>query len=181
MKTTYLIFACIFTFAFSTTAQVTPIPPKTNYSGNKHTSITTTISNSTSVSNSDDSYKFTSKFQRSKRIKIQKLLTKRLKEYGLKVSGKNYIWSEERNGSLVFECKLTNKSMKMFLYKNEVSRSVYKKIKEIGEELQKLITKHSNVSYRHSNVNEARENVRRAARELERAKEKLRRAERNNK
>jgi hypothetical protein len=176
MKTTYLIFACIFTFSLATTAQVTPIPPN-----NKHTDVTTTVSNSTSVSNSGNSYKFTSKFQRSKRIKIQKLLAERLKGYGLKISGRNYVWSEERNGSLVFECKLTNKSMKMFLYKNEVSRSVYKKIKELGEELQKLITKHSNVSYyKYSNVNEARENVRRAARELERAKERLRIVERKN-
>lgn len=177
MKTTYLIFMCLFSFVFSTIAQVPPTPTPPN---NKHTNITTSISNSTSVSNSDSSYKFTSKFQQSKRVEIQKMLRERLKNYGLKVSGQKYVWSEERRGSLVFECKLTNKTLKMFLSKNETSRLAYKQIKELGEDLQKLITKHSNVSYEYNNVNNARENVRRAARELERAKERLKIAEREN-
>ena len=161
MKTTYLIFACIFTFALATTAQVTPIPPNTNSSGNKHTNITTTISNSTSVSNSDDSYKFTSRFQRSKRVKIQKLLSEKLRSYSLQKERNTYIWSEKNNGSLVFECKLTNRTMKMFLYKNEVSKYTYKKIKALGVELQKLITKHSSPSnYTYDEVANAKEGVR---------------------
>jgi hypothetical protein len=180
MKITNLIFACMFTFVLSITAQVTPIPPKTNSFGNKHTNVTTSISNSTSVSNSDDSYKFTSRFQKSKRVKIQELLSKRLKGYGLKVSGKNYVWSEKRNGSLVFECKLTNRTMKLFLYKNEVPNSAYKKVKALGVELQKLITKHSNTGYGYRSVNSAKEDVRRAERELKRAKERLKIVERGN-
>ena len=179
MKITNLIFTFMFAFVLSSTAQVTPIPPNTS-STSKHTNVTTSISNSTSVSNSDDSYKFTSRFQKSKRFQIQELLSKRLKGYGLKVSGKNYVWSEKRNGSLVFECKLTNRSMKMFLYKNEVSNSAYKKVKTLGEDLQKLITKHTNTSYGYRSVDNARENVRRAKRELERAKERLKIVERRN-
>ncbi len=184
MKTRYLIFACMFTLVLAANAQVTPKtpppPPNTNFSGNNHTSITTNVSNTTSVSNSDDSYKFTSRFQGAKKIKIQELLSKRLKGYSLKIVGKNYVWSEERNGSLVFECKLTNRTLKMFLYKNEVSNSAYKKIKALGVELQKLITKHTNSSYKYSDVNSAREEVRRAARELKRAKERLKIVERGN-
>jgi len=166
----------MFTLVYTANAQVTPKTPNTNFSGNNHTS----ISNSTSVSDSDDSYKFTSRFQGTKKIKIQELLSKRLKGYGLKISGKNYVWSEERNGSLVFECKLTNRSLKMFLYKNEVSNSAYKKVRALGVELQKLISKHTNSDYGYNGVNNARENVRRATRELERAKERLKIVERGN-
>jgi len=183
MKTTYLIFACMLALVFTGNAQgtpKTPTPPTTNFSGSNHTSITTSISNTTSVSNSDDSYKFTSKFQGTKRKKIQELLSKRLKGYGLKISGKNYVWSEEGNGSVVFECKLTNSTLKMFLYKNEVSNSAYRKVKALGVELQKLITKHSNSGFKYNDVNSAREDVSRAARALKRAKERLKIVERGN-
>lgn len=181
MKTTYLIFACIFTFVFATTAQTTPIPPNTNSFGNKHTSITTTISNSTSVSNSNGIYIFTSRFQRSKRVKIQKLLSENLRGYSLKKDNNTYRWSDKRNGSLVFECKLSNRTMKMFLHKNEVSRHTYRKIKDLGVELQQLITRHSSFSKSsYDEVSDARENLERATQELKRAKERLRRAKRKN-
>jgi len=166
----------MFIFILSSTAQVTPTPPNTN----SHTSVTTSVSNSTSVSDSDDTYKFISRFHSSKKIQIQELLSAQLKEFGLKISGTKYVWSEERNGSLVFECELTNRKLKMFLDKNEVSNSFYKKINAVGVALQKMITNHRNTNYKYSALNDAKENVRRASRALERAKERLKIVERGN-
>ncbi|WP_299135090.1 hypothetical protein [uncultured Tenacibaculum sp.] len=183
MKITHLVFLFMFTSVFTTIAQTPPTPPtpsNSSYSGNRHTDVTTTISNSTSISNSDDSYDFTAKFQKSKRNEIQNLLKEKLKGYKLKVQGSNYVWSKESNGSLVFECTLRKKTMKIFLYKNEVSQYSYKKIKALGNDLQKLITKHSRSRNGFNGMEHARENVRRAKRELERAEERLRMIQRNN-
>ncbi|WP_435263249.1 hypothetical protein [Tenacibaculum sp. nBUS_03] len=180
MKITHLVFLFMFTSVFTTIAQTPPIPPASNYSGNIHTDVTSTISNATSISNSNDFYNFTAKFQKSKRNEIQKLLKEKLKGYMLKVQGSNYVWSKESNGYLVFECTLRKKTMKIFLNKNEVSQYSYNKIRTLGNGLQKLITKHSRSRNGFNSIEHARENVKRAKRELERAEERLRIIEGNN-
>lgn len=183
MKITHLVFLFMFTSVFTTIAQAPPTPPtpsNSSYSRNRYIDVTTKISNSTSISNSDDSYDFTAKFQKSKRNEIEKLLKEKLKGYKLKVLGSGYVWSKESNGSLVFECTLRKKTMKMFLYKNEISQYSYNKIKDLGNDLQKLITKHSRLRNGFNSIENARENVRRSKRELEIAEERLRMIKRNN-
>lgn len=130
-----------------------------------------TEKSTTSVSDSDDIYKFKSHFDSSKRGKIHKILKEKLDKYTLKEKGKR-----------VFTCTLNDNTVTIFLLKNKVSNRFYKKIKSLSEELRTVI--HNNTLYYsfdndNSSVNAAQRAIEKAQLRLQRAIEKLRESEQN--
>ena len=115
MKTLFQIL-CITFFSLSVSAQSTtppdpPAPPSSSSNG----------SSSVSTSKSDNSLRFKAKWSNKSRYDILKnYLLDQLGEDGLTVSGNTYKWSKESNA---FNCKLTSKTMNLFLDYNEASRS----------------------------------------------------------
>lgn len=151
-----------------------PTPPN-----NTHTDVTTTISNSTSVSNSNDTYKFLSKHESSKKEGVLEILEDALDDVAVKRSGNTYVWKKIKQGETVFYCKLTNSTLKMVLEKDEVSYSFSKKIKHLGDELKNYISSHrkhrfgntyKSVSNAQIRVDRAKEELTRAIRNLEKVK-----------
>ncbi len=158
----------------------TPETPKTPNTGDMHTEVTSTVSNSTSVSNSSDTYKFTSKFQFSKRKGILDILESELTDVQVQKKGSQYIWSKMKNGKTIFECELSKTKLRMFLDKKEASYSFHRRMKSLGNELRKYISAHRNFNYTasSSSVGDAQARVDRAKEELQRSLKNLEKTKR---
>ena len=184
MKTIKIIFLITLLNTINAFAQnfpVTPEPPKTPNIGNMHTEVTSSVSNSTSISNSGNIYKFTSRFQTSKHSGIKDILIDELDVVQLEKSKNQYVWRKQKNGETIFECILNNNALKILLNKDESTYRFNKKIKNLGNELRKYISAHKSFSYaNYSNsvsdaqlrVEKAKEELKRSVRNLEKVKRK---------
>jgi len=184
MRTFKFAFLAFMIYTVNACAQDFPTTPKTpaTLSGNDmHTEVTSTVSNSTSVSNSNNIYKFTSKFQSSKRKGVLDILENELNDIQVRKKGNQYSWSKEKNGKIVFECKLTNSTLKIFLDKDESTYQFNKKVKKLGDELRIYISAHKSFSYTTSSnsVGDAQVRVDKAKEELKRSLKNLEKAKRN--
>lgn len=181
----------IITALFSTlysNAQSTPEPPTppstTNYSSSSssHSIIVEDDNNdqnsSVSISISDDSYKFRARYDSVKNEGVKAILLKQLGNNQLKISGNSYLWTNEKGGEDIFECKLNKGNLKIFVDKASVSDSFYNKIVELGKDLKYYISGSSREKEEAKNAEEAKRELERAERELVRAKRELERAER---
>ncbi len=152
----------------------TPETPKTPNVDDMHTEVTSTVSNSTSVSNSGNIYKFTSKFQSSKRKGVLEMLENELNDMQVRKKGNQYTWTKVKNGETIFECELSNTKLKMLLHKNKTSYGFASRIKSLGNELRTYISAHKSFRYTASSNSVGDAQVR-----VERAKEELRRSLKN--
>ena len=181
MKNLILVFSISLLSIINACAQNFPEPPKTPNTGNMHTEITSSVSNSTSVSNSGNIYKFTSKFQSSKHNGVKDILKDELDAIQLEKSNNQYIWKKQKGRETIFECILKNNTLKILLNKDESTYRFNKKIKNLGNELRKYISAHKNFSYANSSnsvsdaqlrVEKAKEELKRSVRNLEKVKRK---------
>ena len=176
-KTTFLATLLIATVSFGQSFPKTPATPKTN---DMHTNVTSTVSNSTSISNANEVYIFTSKFQKSKRDGILDMLEDELEHIKLSKSKNNFIWRKVDKGITIFECKLSAKNLKITLNKDDASRGFISKIESLGDDLVALISAHesferatiSSVSSAQLRLERAKEELKKSIQQLEKAKRK---------
>ncbi len=146
-----------------------PTPPTTP---NSHTELVTSSSkgsSSTSVSDSNGSYKFRSKFHSSKREGVENILLDALDGIKLRKKGNKLEWEILQRGDVLFECSLNKNRLSIFVDKELSTGKFNKRIKRLGEDLQEYISSHK----RHSFYNRRVNTVARAESRLERAKREL--------
>ncbi len=159
--------------------QTPPPTPKTPNSNNKHTEVTSSISNHTSISNSNKTYRFTAKFERSKKRGVEERIAKVFKQWN--AADEDYV--EEKNGKVFLECSFYGNKLKIVLHKKLASYRDISKVKKLGEELRSYISAHKyqySYSYDSSSIREAKRRVAAAKRELQRATERLEELEKRN-
>lgn len=174
-KITFLAILFIGTVSFGQTFPKTPTTPKT---GDMHTDVTSTVSNSTSISNANELYILTSKFQKLKRDGILDILEDELDNIKLLKSRNNYIWKKVEKGTTIFECKLSARNLKITLNKDEASRSFIGKIESLGDDLVEFISAHksfetvskTSISAAQLRLERAKEELKRSIQQLEKAK-----------
>jgi hypothetical protein len=179
MRTFKLIILALMMYTVNAFAQDEPTTPKTP--NDMQTEVTSTVSNSTSTSNSDNTYKLTSKFQSSKRKGVLDILVNELNDIQVRKKGNQYVWSTSKNGKTIFECELSNNKLKMLLDKDESSYSFNRKIKSLGKDLVQYISAHKSFSYAttSNSVGDAQVRVQKAKEELQRSLKNLEKTKRN--
>ncbi len=175
MKTILITILAVFTCILNSCAQSFPEPPQPPNSGNTHTEITNTVSNSTSVSSSGNSYKFKSKFQGSKRVGVENIIKDVLEDITYNKTENGIVWNRLVDGEVAFECVLTKRRLKIILNKEAFSTSFLEKIEELGEDLQEYVSTHKEHTFNRGRSN----SVVQAEIRLERAREELKRATKN--
>lgn len=176
-KITFLAILFIGTVSFGQTFPKTPPTPKT---GDMHTNVTSTVSNSTSISNANEVYILTSKFQKSKRDGILNILEDELDNMKLLKSRNTYVWKKVEKGTTTFECKLSANNLKITLNKDEASRSFINKIESLGDDLVAFISAHKNSqTSTNTSISAAQLRLERAKDELETSIKQLKKAKRS--
>ncbi len=111
--------------ANSAIAQVIPKTPKTTSKSSSSSSYSLTFdtdeheeNSSISIKRSDETYKFTAKFHESKLSSIRKLLVDKLGKTDLKIKNGTYKWAKNENGKRLYDCSLTENTLKIYVYKN---------------------------------------------------------------
>ena len=173
IKITFLVTIFLTTVSFGQNFPKTPATPN---SGDMHTNVTSTVSNSTSVSNGNDLYVLTSKFQKTKRKGILDLLEDKLDNIKPLRKSNTILWRKVEKGITVFECKLTSKTLKISMNKDEVSSRFSSEIESLGDELVNFISAHKSFEY---STTKSLTSVSSAQLRLENAKEELKRSIRN--
>jgi hypothetical protein len=187
VKTTMSLMLVTALFAtFSLNAQTVPeppTPPKTKTTSG--TSYSISIENdddehnsSVSISISDDTYKFRGSYHKSKNEGVKAILLDQLGENNLTKNGHTYLWSENKNGDEVFECKLTKGHLRMYLDTDVASKGFTEKVKKLGNDLKYFISGTDPEKETVKASEKAKLDIERAQRDLERAKRDLERAER---
>jgi len=187
-KTTALFAVVALFSALHGNAQATPnapTPPTTTSISTSSNSHSITVENnddvqnnsSVSVSISDDSYKFRARFDNSKNEGIKTLLLKKLGTDNLKINGNTYLWTNQKDGNDVFECKLNKGTLKIYMDKVSTSDAFQNKIVDLGKDLKYYISGKNRSREEAKNAEQAKRDIEKAERDLERAKDELKRAE----
>ncbi len=162
-----------------------PKPPKTTSTSSSSTSYSIEIdtdddqhNSSVSISVSDDSYKFKASYHKSKNEGVKAMLLDKLGKSNLTVNGNTYLWVDSQSGEEVFECKLTNGHLRMFVDIEAASKSFMDKINALGNKLKYYISGSDAKKEEAKTAERAKRELDRAEREVARAKRELARAER---
>ena len=157
-------------------AQTTPAPPKTPKTS-KGISYSITFdtddaedNSSVSIKRNDDIYKFSARFHESKTGNIKKLLVDKLGKSNLKIVGNTYRWIKTENGEKLYDCKLTDTTLKIYVDKEYANSKVVDMLDEFGTVLKDVI---SGTDSKKEAKEIAERDLKRAERELARAKRKL--------
>jgi hypothetical protein len=162
-------------------AQATPVTPETKKTTKeKSYSFTFDTDNSeenssVSIKRNDDIYKFSAKFHESKTGSIKKLLVDKLGNSNLTVIGDTFRWIETENGEKLYDCKLTDSTLKIYVDKEYANSKVIDMMDELGVVLKDAI---SGTDSKKEAKESAERELRKAERELARAKRELERAKR---
>lgn len=153
MKKLVFITACVvFIFisekGFSQSTPVPPITPSTStVSVSSHTSHSHTSnrkerrgSHTISVKNHNSIYRFKARFNDALTESIKKRLIKEFSEENFLKLHDAYFWKIEKNDRNVFECKLYEGQMKMYVDKNMTSEAFQQKVEKLGEDLKHMIS-----------------------------------------
>ncbi|MGG6230246.1 hypothetical protein [Tenacibaculum sp. SDUM215027] len=153
MKKIVFITACIVLIFISEKgfSQSTPVPPTTpgtsTVSVSSHTSHSYTsnqkgerCSHTISVKNHNSIYRFKARFDDALTESIKKRLIKEFSEEKFLKSHDAYFWEIEKNNRNVFECKLHEGQVKMYVDKNMTSEEFQQKIEKLGEDLKHMIS-----------------------------------------
>ena len=179
MKTPFLIVASVLFLSVNLFSQTPPTPPKTNstvsYSKGSSYSINfdtddTEDNSSVSIKRNDNIYKFNAKFHESKSGSIKKLLVDKLGNSDLKVSNDTYRWMKSENGEKLYDCKLTDSTLKIYVDKEYANTKLVEMMDEFGIVLKDLI---SGSDSKEEEKRIAESELESAERELERAKKAL--------
>jgi len=139
---------------------------------------------SVNISESNKTYKFKSKFNSSKNAEITSKLKKELN--GLKLTEKRgeMIWVKIKKSKIIFECKLTKRSLHIFSNKKELSTEFNTKIKALGKQLNNFISRNTSldtvINEEDNEISSAKDRLARAKTELEKATKNLERVNKRN-
>jgi hypothetical protein len=183
MKNLFSITVVILFLSGITFGQATPKPPKPP----KTTSSSTTKSNSYSISfdtdakegnssvsikRNDNIYKFSAKFHESKFKSLKKLVVDQLGNKNLTVSEDMYKWIKTENGETIYECKLTEDRLRIYVDKEYASSSIINMMNDFGDVLKDAI---SGTDSKKSAEEVTQRELKIAERALERAKREVER------
>ena len=188
VKTTICLMLVVALFStFNLNAQTVPEPPKPPKTNSVSSSTSTYAvevntddnhyNSSVSISVSDDSYKFRASYHKSKNDGVKAMLLDQLGKDNLKVKGNTYVWIDSQSGGDVFECKLTNGHLKMFVDTEATSKIFADKMNTLGTKLKYYISGSDAKKEEAKTTERAKRELERAERELERAKREMARAE----
>lgn len=170
--------AIAFFIVNSVCAQTPPETPKKS----KGTSYSITFdtdeeedNSSVSIKRNDDIYKFNAKFHESKTGSIKKLLIDKLGKSNLKVDGDIFRWIKSENGDKLYDCKLTETTLKIYVDKEYANSKLVAMMDEFGTVLKDAI---SGTDSKKQAKEDAERELKRAERALERAKKELERVKR---
>ncbi|MFK8058505.1 MAG: hypothetical protein AB8B78_00275 [Polaribacter sp.] len=177
MKHLFLVTVFALFLGNSFYAQTTPKPPKTPSTSttSKGTSYSITFdtddaedNSSVSIKRNDDIYKFNARFHENKTGSIKKLLIDKLGKSNLNISGNTYRWIKNEDGEKLYDCKLTDNTLKIYVDKEYANSKIVAMMDEFGTILKDAISGTDSKK-------EAKEN---AERELKSAERALARAKR---
>ncbi len=140
MKTILITILAVFIGTLNSCAQSFPEPPQPPNSERTFIQTTSKVSSSTSVSSSNSTYKFKSKFQKSKRNGVEDILKNVLEDITYNKTKKGIVWNKLVDGEVAFECVLTKRRLKIIVQKEAVSTSFLAKIEELGEDLREYVS-----------------------------------------
>lgn len=167
MKKVFLTTVISIFLATSLLAQKTPTPPETPKTGTSYSITFDTDdkeeNSSISIKRNEDVYKFSAKFHESKTGSIKKLLVDKLGKRNLKVVGDTFRWIKKENGDKLYDCKLTDNSLKIYVDKEFANTKFVEMMDEFGLVLKDAI----------SGTDSKKEAKEKAERELKRAERKL--------
>ena len=148
-RTFYLLLIAMLFSTAIVTAQSTPEPPEppTTPKTTSNSSHTVSIkksegakhNSSVSISVSDDEYKFRARFHQSKNNGVKAILMEQLGKNNLNINGSTFIWTNNK-GNDIFECKLTNGRLRIYLDTEEASNKFIEDIKTLGNTLKQYIS-----------------------------------------
>lgn len=164
-------------------AQKTPTPPETpKTTATKSTSYSITFdtddaedNSSVSIKRNNNVYKFNARFHENKTGNLKKLLIDKLGKSNLKVDGDTYRWIKTEDGDKLYDCKLTDTTLKIYVDKEYANSRIVDMISEFGSVLKDAI---SGKDSEEEVKKDAERELKRAERALEKAKrevEKLKR------
>jgi hypothetical protein len=176
----YLILATVISvfFVSSIFSQSTPKPPKTNKSSSYSFTFDTDDkeeNSSVSIKRNDNIYKLTARFHESKTGSIKKLLVDKLGNSNLTVSGEVYRWIKKENGEKLYDCKLTENNLKIYVDKEFANSKFIDMMNEFGVVLKDAI---SGSDSKEDEKKENEKELKRAERALSKAKRELERIKR---
>lgn len=183
----HLILATVFSIFITSTffSQTTPKTPKTPETSTttKNSSYSITFdtddnegNSSVSIKKNEDIYKFSARFHESKTGSIKKLLVDKLGNDNLTVSGDVYRWIKKENGEKLYDCKLTDNTLKIYVDKEFTNSKMIEMIEEFGNVLKDTISGTNSEEEAKKNAERA---LKRAERALAKAKREVERLKRN--
>jgi hypothetical protein len=147
MKNIFITTAFVLLFFQFSNAQKTPPPPETPSTSSTSTSSSspssTTISTegkestSISISHTDDAYKLRARFPKNREAKLKKLIQNTLGDKNLDVRKGYSKWS---NDEKVYEIKLTEKTLRIWLDLNVASPNLIEKFEVLGNDAKTIIS-----------------------------------------
>jgi hypothetical protein len=164
----------------------TPTPPETpkttTTSKTKSTSYSITFdtddredNSSVSIKRNDNVYKFNAKFHESKTGSIKKLLLDKLGNTNLTVNDGIYRWIKSEKGDKLYDCKLTDNTLKIYVDKEYANTKIVEMMDEFGVVLKDAI---SGTDSKVQAKKDAEKELKRAERALAVAKRELENAKR---
>jgi len=184
-----LILVVTLAFSINSIAQSTPEPPEPPQTSNNHKVSTNTSihidkdishSSSVSVTKSDKLYKFKASFKKSITEEIKKLIIDKLGKENQVLKNNTYLWNRILNNEEVFTCKLKKGNVRIYIEKDGVSSSLYRKVEALGEELKYVISDSGHRKSARKDAEHAKRDLERAKKDLERAKKEVERSKTKN-
>lgn len=188
MKNLFLTTAVTLFLSSSIFGQATPKTPKPP----KTTSSSTTKSNSysfsfdtddkeenssVSIKRNDNVYKFSAKFHKNKFESLKKLVLDKLGDENLTVSKDMHRWLKSEDGEKVYECKLTENRLKIYVDKEYANTNMITMMNDFGDVLKDAISgtddEQEDKEDAEKAIQKAEKSLKRAQRELEKAKNRV--------
>lgn len=192
MKKLVISIVCIIFALTSVISQTVPVPPTPPNSNSTTVSTSSTTSSSYSidddgnysshsiaVKNHNSTYRFRARFNDALTKRIKNRLTKEFSDRNFSKSYNAYFWRIVKNDKNVFECKLDEGSLKIYVDKEMTSEKFQQRIEELGEELKYLISGEKPEDAKKQALLEAERRLKHAERAYERALENVKKVKEN--
>ena len=187
VKLTTILVLFIATKVVAQTPPTTPKTPETStvtsstesissYSGDDSEEYS---SSSVSVKSTNSLYKFRASFADKKTANIKQRIQKELSKMKNITTTNSNRWSYFKNDEKVFECKLSEGHLRLFLDKELSSKKMETKIIALGEELKHFISNGSSAKVTKTNLDHAKRELERAEKAYKRAQQNYKKAKQN--
>jgi hypothetical protein len=134
---------------------------------------------SVSIKRNDNIYKFSAKFHESKTGSIKKLLVDKLGKSNLKIDGDVYRWIKSEKGAKLYDAKLTDNSLKIYVDKEYANSKIVDMMDSFGTVLKDAISGTDSEEEAKKDNKRALKDAERALAKAKREVERLKRKARN--